>query len=249
MSVIKKYVRTYVLILIALVFTTCKKDHLLDCMTSTGKVITEHRKPGSFTKLNVKDNVDVIYHYDTICKLTVTAGQNLIDGIITELEGNTVYIRNENKCNWVRSFKNTYTIDVYAPEIENVQMFGSGDFTTADTLRTADFFLESWNASGSAMVFLYCDQSHLINNIGRMDITAKGKTRVSFIYINDTGVLNAQELKSDYCYIRSSTTGKCSVAANIALGVEIRSVGNVYYFGNPQQIDQDITGSGNLISR
>lgn len=249
MSVIKKCVRTYVLIFIALIFTTCKKDHLLDCMTSTGKVITEHRKPGSFTKLNMMDNVDVIYHYDTICKITVTAGQNLMDGIITELAGNTLYIRNENKCNWMRSFKNTYTVDVYTPEIMNVQMFGSGDFTTVDTLHTSDFFLESWNASGSALVLLNCDQSHLINNIGRMDITASGKAGVSFIYINDTGVLNAQEFKSDYCYIRSSTTGKCSVSANIALGVEIRSVGNIYYFGSPQQIDRDITGSGKLIGQ
>ncbi len=234
-------------LLVVLLFTTCQKDHLLDCLRSTGQDVTEFRKKDYFDKINLKDNIDVVFHRDTLFRIEVMAGQNLIDGIITEQSGSTIYIRNENRCNWMRSFKNKYTVHIYSPTISKVDAYGAGDFICADTIVCPEFSFDSWNASGTANLLFHCDKIHLNNNIGRMTFNAIGFSAVSFYYINDTGVLDAHELQSDLVYIRSVTTGFCKVNVQKELGVEIRYTGNIYYYGNPYKIDQQITGAGQLV--
>src|SRR5689334_18323193 len=97
--------------ILLLSLTTCQKEHLFDCFKSAGKSVTENRAATPFTNINLTNNVDLIINPDTTFYIKVTAGDNLIDGIITELQGTTLYIRNENRCNWMRSFKNTYTVE------------------------------------------------------------------------------------------------------------------------------------------
>lgn len=221
---------------------------MLDCIKSSGTEIQQVRKAYPFLNIHLSDNVDVIYHRDSIYRIMVTAGQNLMDGIITEQEGTTLYIRNENRCNWVRSFKNKYTVDLFAPSLSKVSMYGSGEFKTNDTLYSTDFTCESWNASGSANLLLNVFKCTLANHIGRTDIHASGSTEVSYVYINDTGVLDAGSLITKYCYIRSSTTGRCAVNANFEIGAEIKSVGDIYYYGNPTKVESQISGTGKLIA-
>ena len=94
------------IIFLAFTLTTCKKEHMLDCFKSAGSTITENRTATPFINIELKDNVDLIINPNSTPYIKVTAGENLIDGIITELSGNTLYVRNENKCSWMRSFKN-----------------------------------------------------------------------------------------------------------------------------------------------
>jgi hypothetical protein len=243
-----KHLKKSLLFLIfMMVFTTCKKDHLLDCLTSTGRTVTVNRQTGLFSRINMKDNVDVIIYTDTIPFIRVTAGEHLIDGIITELAGNTLYVRNENKCNWVRTFKNKYTVVLGMIRPEKVDCYGSGNFTCADTIRSDVFTFDSWNASGSANFLFNCGTTHINNNTGRMDYLAKGFSGVSFIYLNDTGIMDASGLETGYTYCRNSSTGEMKVYVTKELGVEIRYTGNIFYTGNPYRIDQQITGTGELI--
>lgn len=221
---------------------------MLDCLKSTGDEVTLVRQAAAFSVINMKDNVDVVYRYDSVFRIRVTAGQHLIDGVITELEGNTLYIRNENRCNWVRSFKNKYTVEISAPSVEKVLSYGSGDFRSIDTITSPRFTFESWNGSGSIKLLLRSDESTLINHIGRTDITASGTSRVSFVTINDTGVLDASGLVTDHCYIRSNSTGRCTVNARYEIGAEINSIGDIYYYGRPSTINRTITGQGQLIA-
>jgi hypothetical protein len=239
--------RLIILLFIGMTVITCKKDHLFDCVKSTGDEVTQVRKAFPFFIIDLKDNVDVIYRQDSVYRIKVTAGVHLIDGIITELNGNTLYIRNENRCNWVRSFSNKFTVEISAPTLGKVSMYGSGTFKTIDTIYSADFTCESWNASGSADLLLRTDECSLINHIGRADMNARGFSGMAFVYFNDTGVLDAGNLETNNCYIRSSTTGKCTVNVRHDLGAELRSVGDIYYYGSPGTITRDITGTGKLI--
>lgn len=221
---------------------------MLDCMKSAGLEVKQIRKAAPFLNINLKDNIDVIYHRDSVYRIMVTAGQNLVDGIITELEGNTLYIRNENRCNWVRNFKNKYTVDVFAPALNKVSMYGSGEFRTVDTLIADEFTCESWNASGTAQLLLSTTRCWLINHIGRADIHASGSTYVCFVNINETGVLDASNLVSKHCYIRSSTLGRCMVYSYYEIGAEIKSAGDIYYYGQPVVVSSTISGTGKLVA-
>ena len=235
------------LIFISFVLTTCKKDHLLDCFKSAGNITTENRSVNSFVNINLTDNIDLVIHPDTSNYIKVTAGDNLINGIITELSGNTLYIRNENRCNWMRSFKNIYTVEVGIDKPATIYYDGAGDINCVDTIRSEEFTFDCFGGSGSINFIFNSNKIHLNNHIGRSDIHAYGFSKESYIYINDVGTFDAGNLETDYTYIRNSSTGDCHLKVKNELGFEIKYTGNIYYTGDPIIFSQLYSGSGKLI--
>ena len=227
--------------------TTCKKDHLLDCFKSAGKSITESRPVTAFTKIDLKNNVDLVIVPNSPFYIKVTAGENLIEGIITELSGNTLYIRNENRCNWMRSFSNTFTVEIGMDFPEKIDYYGSGDITCKDTIRTSEFFIDCWNGSGTINLLFNSAKTHINNNVGRADFHIQGYSGVNYIYLNDVATLNAENLITFYTYIKNKSTGDCRINVKEELGAEIEYVGNIYYTGKPHSITQSILGEGKLI--
>lgn len=232
-----------------LLLNTCQKDQMLDCFTSTGKTITQYREPGTFSNIELKNSINLELYPDTTPFIHVTAGQNLVDGIITELEGNTLYIRNENRCNWVRSFENEYTVKIGMRDPVHISYYGSGEIRCMDTIRTKEFTFDSWNGSGSVHLLFNCEKTHINNNAGRIDIHASGKSGVSYIYIHDTAFLYAKELETGYTYIRNSSTGDCSIFVTKELEAEILYTGNIYYTGSPYRVLENRSGEGRLIAQ
>jgi hypothetical protein len=235
-------------LLMALSFS-CDKDHLLDCTKGTGPVITVKRFVAGFSKIYLSDNVDVRLHHGTDWSVKVTAGQLLVDGIITELQGNKLYIRNENRCNWVRSFSNKYTVDIIVPDLDYINYSGSGNITCLDSLIHKGFTLDSWNGSGNLNLLLNTTESHVNIHLGRCTINAEGYSGVSYIYLNDVGVVNANLLRTGYTFIRNSSTGNAKVNVSQELTAELEHTGNVYYSGNPNSVHETHSGSGRLIKQ
>ena len=236
-----------ILSILIIILTTCKKDHLLDCLKSAGKTITEDRETGTFLNINLTDNVDLKINPGTNHYIKVTAGKNIIDGIITEISGNTLYIRNENRCNWMRSFKNTYTVEVGMDQPVNIYYDGSGDISCLDTIRSNDFVFDCFGGSGSINFIFNSDRMQLKNHIGRSDMHASGTVRECNVFINDVGKADVSSLISQVCHVRNSSTGDCRVKVTSDLSVEILYSGNIYYSGNPVSVLQTVTGSGKLI--
>lgn len=240
-------IKSLLLIFIALAFTTCKKDHLLDCFKSAGNITTETRTATPFVNINLTDNVDLVIHPDTSYYIKVTAGDNLIDGIITELNGNTLYIRNENRCNWMRSFKNTYTVEVGMDQPGTIHYDGSGNISCLDTIRSDEFTFDCFGGSGSIDFIFNCNKTYLKNPIGRSDIHANGFSKESYIYINDVGTLDAGNMVANNTFVNNSSTGDCRINVINDLGFEIKYTGNIFYTGNPFIYSQKYSGSGKLI--
>lgn len=238
----------YILTVLLLITPSCEKEHLLDCTKSTGKEVTEYRSASAFKNIHLSDNVDLIIYPDTTPFIRVTAGQNLIDGIITELDGNTLYIRNENRCNWVRSFKNKYTVETGMLQPELISHYGSGSIQCKDTIRFDGFTFDNWDGSGSINLLLNCSSTNLNIHVGSCDLSASGISGVSYLYANGTGVADLSQLETGYSYLKNSSTGDVRVRVTKELGATISHTGNVYYTGNPYRIDKNITGSGQLIA-
>ena len=227
---------------------TCKKDHMLDCFKSAGDETTENRDASPFVNIELDDNVDLIINPNSDPYIKVTAGENLIDGIITELSGNTLYIRNENKCNWVRSFENTYTVEVGMNLPEHINYFGSGNITCIDSIRTPEFFFDCTNGSGSINFLFNSNHAEIRNHTGRTDIHLNGLCESVILFINDVATLDASGLSAETAHVRNSSTGDLKVQAFGELSGEILYNGNVYYSGSPVISSMNITGKGKLIN-
>lgn len=195
----------------------------------------------------MNDNVDLVIKSGKIPSIRVTAGQNLIDGIITEIQGNTLYLRNENRCNWVRNFGNNYVVEITCDSLDHIIARGSGNLTCDDTLRSSEFTFDSWNAGGSIRFLVNCPVIRINNAVGRADIHMAGITHSVLFYLNDVATLEASSLHSDLVYLNNKSTGDMSVRVKDELYATINYTGNVYYYGSPYKTELIRNGTGKFI--
>lgn len=238
----------FALILFITLFVSCGDDPFCNCFQSTGKPFTEERTLDPFVTVEPFNNVDLVMHQSTKHYVQVRCPENLMDGIETTVEGGVLKIRNKNRCNWMRSPGNEFVVDVFAPEVENIVCRTVGDIVCADTIRTRIFTAESWDGYGTINLKLDCDESYLKIHTGPVDLIANGRSDYTYLYNTGNGYIRAQGLLSKDAYVRSRSTGDCYVNTLNSLKVKIEYQGDIYYSGQPSNIDQDISGSGKLIA-
>jgi hypothetical protein len=244
-----KIKQRYLLPLLLLLISGCDKEDFCNCLQKKGSDITETRKVENFTSLTMNNNIDVIVTPFQTDFIQVTSGSNLIDGIITEVRNGTLEIKNINKCNWLRDFKNKFTVHIYCSNLIQITNTGSGNLSCTDTLHTDELQLDNWNSTGTINLLLNCNEARLKLHTGPADIIAAGRAGVCYIYSAGNGFCKTSALNADYSYVTSKSTGDCEVNVNREIEAYIEYNGNVIYEGNPSSIKQHITGSGRLIAR
>lgn len=225
----------------------CKKENMCDCFKSTGGTTTEVRNLSGFSKIELNNNVDLVVTPGKPFSCKVTAGSHLIDMITTEVHDQTLEIRNLNKCNWVRSFKNKYTVEVSMPSFTYLYYSGSGTITTLDTIRENEFVMDGWTCSGSVNLMLHTGTSWLTIHTGTADVTASGISGVCYIYSAGAGPYNCTNLETGYSFITNQSTNDCYIYVTQELEAKLNLQGNIYYRGEPHKIEKELNGTGELI--
>lgn len=243
--------RLYLLLVLSLLVTLagCEKDSFCNCLKEEGATTTETRFLPSFTAIEMNNNVDVVLSQDSIFSIKVVCGKNLIDGILTEVSGNTLKIQNINRCNWLRDFNNKFTVNITMPKLDLITNYGSGNISCAEIITGGTFQIDNWNGTGELEFKLAYDDVKFKLHTGPADIIAAGVVKDCYVYSAGNGYFKGAGLISEYCYVTTKGTGDCEVFASIELGATIEYLGNVYYSGNPPSIIPVITGDGSLIPR
>lgn len=229
-----------------LTWTSCKKENRCDCFKGTGKISSKEIKPDTFKAIQVESNINVEIIEGTENKITVSAGSKLIDFVEFEIKDTTLFIRDKNKCNWSRSFKNEINVIVEVISISHITQFGTGKIFSSDTIHAPYFLLELAN-SGDVQLIVDASTFYCNNHVSTGDITLSGKAGLSYVFNSGNGFIYAENLLTDITFLGNHNTGKCYVNAKDWLEVEIDYSGDVYYRGNPPLIKKNITGTGKLI--
>jgi len=220
---------------------------MCDCFKGTGKVITETRTPSDYTRIELNDNINLVITQDSINKISVEGGEKLLPNIQTEFVDNKLIIKNNNKCNWVRSYKNKFTVYVSAKSLKRIEYFGSGNITSTNTLVADTLEINCLESSGKIDIMANTQNNFLRIHTGSTDMYVSGNTNENFLYNTSNGFAHLENLHTNINTIVSSTTGDCYVNADQKLDVTIKYIGNVYYYGNPSTINTNISGKGQLI--
>lgn len=220
---------------------------MCDCLKSTGKIKKQERIVGDFTNIWLEDNVNIILTPDTIDKITIEAGENLMELIHTEIKDNYLYITNENRCNWVRRFDISINAYISLKKLDTICYWGSGNISCTDTLKNNLFQIDVHDGSGTVDLTIDTEESRLKIHTGPPTLNIKGRTKNSIVYQFGTGMIDARNLISEYTYLKNFGTNDCYVNVTKELEAKINDIGNVYYIGNPYSIKTEYTGSGKLI--
>jgi hypothetical protein len=217
------------------------------CLSNSGPVIMEERDMPDFDSIYVRNYVNVILKQDTVNKVTVEAGKNIISGITTEVENRMLILDNKNTCNWLRNYNKPINVHVSVRNLWKIQYFGSGNITSADTIRSDSLKIDTWGGCGTIDLMLNIGRGYVVLQMGTVDIRLHGICPLLSVYSGDYGAIRCDDLRSAYCYVDNRGTNDCYVYSWHYFSARIESIGNIYYTGNPDTVITVINGPGQVI--
>jgi hypothetical protein len=235
-------------LILALIFLSgCFKDEGV-CVSTTGPVITQDRGSQAFRTITVYNNINLFLTQDTaVNRIMVEAGENLIDGITTVIDSGSLVIRNENSCNWLRSFEVPVNVYLTFANLDTLTFRAAGNITFTNTWTNHSVYLDVIEGSGKIDLKLKAYTSFIIVRYGTTNITVTGNTEVATLISYSFGPLDAINLISNFTYVSSYSSNDMWVYSNLDLAVEIGNIGNVYYQGDPATLSSKLLSSGKLI--
>ena len=226
-------------------FSSCSKDG--NCLTNTGPVIMQHRDVADFDTIAMYDYVNVILTQDSLNQVTVETGQNIISGISTEVMNRILIIRNNNVCNWLRSYNKPINVYVHVKNLRSIYYKSSGDVTTTNTIITPLLKFVGLGGCGTIDIRMKAYEGFFIQGLGTTDIHLHGMCDICSVYAGDYGPIQCGDLQTIYSYTKNYGSNDCYVKASHFLDATIGSIGNIYYIGDPDTLQTHISGTGSVI--
>jgi len=212
-----------------------------------GNVVSKTRSISDYDKVSLKGSLDVALVYGEEGSIKIEAESNLIEHIVTKVEGNDLKIHVEKGYNLNPSNGRKLLITVPFKELSKVNVAGSGDINSYDTIKTNGFEI---NITGSGDVKLGLeaeDVKVLITGSGTAALT--GNTNLLACNVTGSGDLYATKLKAKN--VDASVTGSGNIKVDVTefLKARVTGSGDIDYSGNPIKEDKKVAGSGDITSR
>ncbi len=230
--------------IIALLSTSCLRE--VFCEEGEGDLLTETISINEFNGIDLKEDGDVFITQGDEFKVVVTARENILDRLETEVNGGIWDITLGRDC-----YQNLHLeVEITMPVLDEIHLSGSGKIDVGDFLNQDNIDM---SISGSGRI-------ELGSFSGTRDIDAKISGRgeilpraefpdLESMNINITGSGNFDGFKliTNTLDAKISGSGDIFVTTEEEMDVTITGSGNLHYKGNPL-IDASITGSGKIIN-
>jgi hypothetical protein len=227
-------------------FLACNKDHI----KNTGKQVTEVRQTTNFSAVHIYDNIETHFYFQPSKKGTIeiTGGENLLPHIQTSIEDSVLVLRNNNKWNWIRSYKKSeIAIKIYTDTLNHIIYKGYRNLTFHDTLKVDFFRFESFGGMGSIVLKVQCDSGSVLAQTGSPDIYMSGNARSFYMFSHAHGKIDALSFPTDNMVVHSRGSANIWITCMQTLGATIEHTGNVYYRYDPLILWKNESHQGRLI--
>ncbi|MBX7183150.1 MAG: DUF2807 domain-containing protein [Bacteroidia bacterium] len=244
---LKSFIYASIWCLLILGISSCK-DTVEDCFKSTGSIAREERFVSDFDSIRLEDNVNIILIQDTLNKVIIEAGENLIPKIRSTVENRALILKNENHCNWVRKLNVPVNAYVHFKDISALNNLGVADITNQDTINIKGHAIDI-RILGSGDIRLNGNfdwiYGRVLVSIGNLYLS--GKSGGLELYCDGTSLVRAENLETQFASVETYLPGDVYVNAKEQLSAKIYWEGNVYYRNNPQIVYKKETSTGRLI--
>jgi hypothetical protein len=193
-------------------------------IAGSGTITTEPRTVSSFSAVSLSGSGQLVIEQTGVESLTITADDNLLPDIKSDVQGNTLELGPKAAANLSPTRDIVFHLTV--KKLDGLTVSGSGR-TDAKGL-TADRLVVAISGSGTAAV------QGIANDV---DVTVSG-----------SGEYQGDSLASRRAAINLSGSGSATVAASETIDANVSGSGSVEYLGNPQ-VTQHVSGSGTVRKR
>ena len=221
--------------LIGLFTVSCRKES--KCVKGAGKVVTEDRGlVNSFDRIRVEDKINVVLIDGGEHRIEVEAGEKLMPHIITEVNNGELTIKDNNKCNFLRSYKKEITVFVHCEDIRFISYFGAGNVTSQNKLRFQSLEIEMTDGSGTLDLNVDLDSLKIVQHTGPGDAVFSGTSDYFYLFTGGNGWYRMENMVTKDAHINTNGSGDVLVNTTDNLLIELTSLGNIDYYGNPSNL-------------
>lgn len=231
---------TLYLLSVSIFMVSCMKEQI----DGDGPLVTESRSVVNFSGLDLRCSANIIYKQDPVYKVEISAQQNILDVMITEVSNSKLVIRYKNDVR-VKTH-DQITIIVSSPDLRTIRISGSGNVTSTTPLNTTSLEMD---ISGTGDI----NVTDLTTGLIDASISGSGNVKINSgtgteekLRISGSGNINLENVVATKATTTTSGSGETRVNASQNLEINISGSGSVYYKGTPV-INTSISGSGKVI--
>lgn len=242
--------KLFILLLPALLFS-CKKAEDRSCFKVTGENAERVVNPGTFSKLWLGPHLRFVLVQDSIEKVVIRGGENLINLVDVRFEGDELRIENQNKCNFLRTYKRDIEVFVHVKKIHNIHFEGTEDLHCQNQLKSDFFTFLIRDGAGKANLDIDAQNLHFLVTNGWGSFNLTGKVNYLKLEINSNGFGDASNIEVlDSVHVISNTQEIIQVKVDqTLLRAQVFADGDIWYKGVPTIIDFKSFGTGELINK
>ncbi|WP_114491308.1 head GIN domain-containing protein [Candidatus Ulvibacter alkanivorans] len=108
-----------IVVALVVLFSSCNSEDAWDCLQTTGPVVSQEFELANFDKVSIENDITLIVKQGPQ-QLRIETGENLLPDISVSLDGETLRIKNNNKCEFVREYETT-TVYLTAPNLTEIR--------------------------------------------------------------------------------------------------------------------------------
>ena len=206
-----------------IILSGCNKDNL----SGSGATDTELRVVPLFTSVELKGSAEATISYSTTQEVKLTGYENLLPYYETRVSNNTLYLQFRSDVYNVRN--NNIRLNITLPLLAGIRVNGSGKITAKEFIN-GDQLTASLNGSGDIFVNAgkYNKANYFINGSGD---------------IKDSGNITTEAL--------AQISGSGNIELNVTgkLKANISGSGDINYWGNPNTVETQVSGSGKVTKK
>ena len=217
-------------------FSACR----LNCVHGSGHRESETRKLGEFTSISIAGGYKVNLVQDSSLSVKITADDNLLKYIKTQLDGDRLKIYSR------RSFCNTsqITLNIGVKNLDEIKAAGGVEIVGSGKINTKDIHFK---LAGATRITMDLNAANVTTNgSGDTELNLSGQASSHEVHLAGNGEIKALDfVVGDY---KISTAGMAHCEINVLHTLDISSTGDseIKYRGNPTNISNHKLGASSL---
>jgi len=234
----------FLVIIVALLVSSCVIDGWGNGISGNGNVEEESRDVSGFSGVHASTGIDVFISEGSGFDVKVEADENLLEVILTELNGNMLVIKTD-RVN-IRSAKSK-KVYVTLPKLKELKISSAGDCKGMTPFNCDDLRV-SISSAGDLKLDVEANRID-INISSSGDATLTGRTGVLDADLSSAGDLHAFDLIAKTVSVDVSSAGDARVHASEEISMNASSAGNIYYKGGAEVVHSRSSSAGDIIKK
>jgi hypothetical protein len=198
----------------------------------------------SFTGIDVSAGIELYITMGETEEVKIVADDDIIDKIITEVEGGTlkIYVKQNNWFNWSGNEKRKAYVKV--KEVKVIDASAGCDVKSENTLKGEELKVSASSGSDLNLDVYYKNLN--VDTSSGSDAKLTGKVKYLTASSSSGSDLDARNLESVICKVSVSSGSDATVNVSEEIQAHASSGGDIDYYGNPSVKDIDESSGGDV---